>query len=207
MDKNLNNLFVISSPSGGGKSSLIEALLSEPNAQNLSLSISFTTRLKRSTEKDGKNYYFIDRKEFEKKINNNDFLEYAEVFNNFYGTERQKTEKILKSKDLLLELDWQGAFNIKEKFIETKNIFLIPPSFGDLKKRLKNRGTESNESIEMRLSVAKEEISKHSSYDYLVLNDNFEFALEDLKKIVLNKVSVEDFESRVTDKLLNKLLD
>ena len=81
MDKNLNNLFVISSPSGGGKSSLIEALLSEPNAQNLSLSISFTTRLKRSTEEDGKNYYFIDRKEFEKKINNNDFLEYAEVFN------------------------------------------------------------------------------------------------------------------------------
>ena len=139
MDKNLNNLFVISSPSGGGKSSLIEALLSEPNAQNLSLSISFTTRLKRSTEEDGKNYYFIDRKEFEKKINNNDFLEYAEVFNNFYGTERQKTEKILKSKDLLLELDWQGAFNIKEKFIETKNIFLIPPSFDDLKKRLKNR--------------------------------------------------------------------
>ena len=127
MDKNLNNLFVISSPSGGGKSSLIEALLSEPNAQNLSLSISFTTRLKRSTEEDGKNYYFIDRKEFEKKINNNDFLEYAEVFNNFYGTERQKAEKILKSKDLLLELDWQGASNIKEKFIETKNIFLIPP--------------------------------------------------------------------------------
>ena len=207
MDKNLNNLFVISSPSGGGKSSLIEALLSEPNAQNLSLSISFTTRLKRSTEEDGKNYYFIDRKEFEKKINNNDFLEYAEVFNNFYGTERQKTKKILKSKDLLLELDWQGAFNIKEKFIETKNIFLIPPSFDDLKKRLKNRGTESNESIEMRLSAAKEEISKHCSYDYLVLNDNFEFALEDLKKIVLNKVSAEDFESRVTDKLLNKLLD
>lgn len=207
MDKNLNNLFVISSPSGGGKSSLIEALLSEPNAQNLSLSISFTTRLKRSTEKEGKNYYFIDRKEFEKKINNNDFLEYAVVFNNFYGTERQITEKILKSKDLLLELDWQGAFNIKEKFIKTKNIFLIPPSFDDLKKRLKNRGTESNESIEMRLSAAKEEISKHSSYDYLVLNDNFEFALEDLKKIVLNKVSVKDFESRVTDKLLNKLLD
>ena len=207
MDKNLNNLFVISSPSGGGKSSLIEALLSEPNAQNLSLSISFTTRLKRSTEKEGKNYYFIDRKEFEKKINNNDFLEYAVVFNNFYGTERQITEKILKSKDLLLELDWQGAFNIKEKFIKTKNIFLIPPSFDDLKKRLKNRGTESNESIEMRLSAAKEEISKYSSYDYLVLNDNFEFALEDLKKIVLNKVSVKDFESRVTDKLLNKLLD
>ena len=207
MDKNLNNLFVISSPSGGGKSSLIEALLSEPNAQNLSLSISFTTRLKRSTEKEGKNYYFIDRKEFEKKINNNDFLEYAVVFNNFYGTERQITEKILKSKDLLLELDWQGAFNIKEKFIKTKNIFLIPPSFDDLKKRLKNRGTESNESIEMRLSAAKEEISKHSSYDYLVLNDNFEFALEDLKKIVINKVSVKDFESRVTDKLLNKLLD
>ena len=85
----------------------------------------FTTRLKRSTEKEGKNYYFIDRKEFEKKINNNDFLEYAEVFNNFYGTERQKTEKILKSKDLLLELDWQGA-SLK-KIYWNKKYFLIPP--------------------------------------------------------------------------------
>ena len=98
MDKNLNNLFVISSPSGGGKSSLIEALLSDPNAKRLSLSISFTTRSRRSNEKNGKNYYFVNSDEFKKKIKNNDFLESAEVFKNFYGTDKKITEELLKTR-------------------------------------------------------------------------------------------------------------
>ena len=102
MDKNLNNLFVISSPSGGGKSSLIEALLSDPSAEKLSLSISFTTRTKRSNEKNGKSYYFINIDEFKKKIKNNDFLESAEVFKNFYGTDKKITEELLKTRDILL---------------------------------------------------------------------------------------------------------
>lgn len=207
MDKNLNNLFVISSPSGGGKSSLIEALLSDPNAKKLSLSISFTTRMKRSNEKNGKNYYFIDNNEFKKKIKNNDFLESAEVFKNFYGTDKKTTEEILKTKDLLLELDWQGAFNIKKQFASVKNIFLIPPSYNILKSRLKNRGTESEESIIMRLSAAKEEISKYPFYDFLVLNDDFENALSDLKNIILKKTSKKEFKTRVSENLLKNLLD
>ena len=207
MDKNLNNLFVISSPSGGGKSSLIEALLSDPNAKKLSLSISFTTRMKRSNEKNGKNYYFIDNNEFKKKINNNDFLESAEVFKNFYGTDKKTTEEILKTKDLLLELDWQGAFNIKKQFTSVKNIFLIPPSYNILKSRLKKRGTESEDSIIMRLSAAKEEISKYPFYDFLVLNDDFENALSDLKNIILKKTFKKEFKTRVSENLLKNLLD
>ena len=207
MDKNLNNLFVISSPSGGGKSSLIEALLSDPNAKKLSLSISFTTRMKRSNEKNGKNYYFIDDNEFKKKIKNNDFLESAEVFKNFYGTDKKTTEEMLKTKDLLLELDWQGAFNIKKQFTSVKNIFLIPPSFNILKSRLKKRGTESEDSIIMRLSAAKEEISKYPFYDFLVLNDDFEKALSDLKNIILKKTSKKEFKTRVSENLLKNLLD
>ncbi len=207
MDKNLNNLFVISSPSGGGKSSLIEALLSDPSAEKLSLSISFTTRTKRSNEKNGKNYYFIDIDEFKKKIKNNDFLESAEVFKNFYGTDKKITEELLKTRDILLELDWQGAFNIKEKFTSVKNIFLIPPSYNILRSRLEKRGTESEESITMRLSAAKEEISKYPFYDYLVLNDDFENALSDLKNIILEKTSKKEFKTRVTENLLKNLLD
>ena len=207
MDKNLNNLFVISSPSGGGKSSLIEALLSDPSAEKLSLSISFTTRTKRSNEKNGKNYYFIDIDEFKKKIKNNDFLESAKVFKNFYGTDKKITEELLKTRDILLELDWQGAFNIKEKFTSVKNIFLIPPSYNILRSRLEKRGTESEESITMRLSAAKEEISKYPFYDYLVLNDDFENALSDLKNIILEKTSKKEFKTRVTENLLKNLLD
>ena len=207
MDKNLNNLFVISSPSGGGKSSLIEALLSDPYAKGLSLSISFTTRRKRSNEKNGKNYYFVNSDEFKKKIKNNDFLEFAEVFKNFYGTDKKITEELLKTRDLLLELDWQGAFNIKEQFNSVKNIFLIPPSYNILRNRLEKRGTESEESITMRLSAAKEEISKYPFYDYLVLNDDFENALTDLKTIILKKTSKQDFKTRVSEKLLKNLLD
>ena len=207
MDKNLNNLFVISSPSGGGKSSLIEALLSDPSAEKLSLSISFTTRTKRSNEKNGKSYYFINIDEFKKKIKNNDFLESAEVFKNFYGTDKKVTEELLKTRDILLELDWQGAFNIKEKFTSVKNIFLIPPSYNILRSRLEKRGTESEESITMRLSAAKEEISKYPFYDYLVLNDDFENALSDLKNIILEKTSKKEFKTRVTENLLKNLLD
>ena len=163
--------------------------------------------MKRSNERNGKNYYFIDNNEFKKKIKNNDFLESAEVFKNFYGTDKKTTEEILKTKDLLLELDWQGAFNIKKQFTSVKNIFLIPPSYNILKSRLKKRGTESEDSIIMRLSAAKEEISKYPFYDFLVLNDDFENALSDLKNIILKKTSKKEFKTRVSENLLKNLLD
>ena len=124
-----------------------------------------------------------------------------------YGTDKKITEELLKTRDLLLELDWQGAFNIKEQFNSVKNIFLIPPSYNILRNRLEKRGTESEESITMRLSAAKEEISKYPFYDYLVLNDDFENALTDLKTIILKKTSKQDFKTRVSEKLLKNLLD
>lgn len=207
MDKNLNNIFVISSPSGGGKSSLIEALLSDERAEKIKLSVSFTTREIRSSEKNQKDYIFIKEDEFMKKIDDGDFIEYAKVFGNFYGTDRLLTEKILKSKDILLELDWQGAFSIKKNFKNVVSVFLIPPSYKDLEKRLSTRGTESDRSMNLRLSAAKDEISKYKSYDYLILNDNFESALKDFKTIIFEKKSPSEFKTRVTSDLLRKLLD
>ena len=207
MDKNLNNIFVISSPSGGGKSSLIEALLSDERAEKIKLSVSFTTREIRSSEKNQKDYIFIKEDEFMKKIDGGDFIEYAKVFGNFYGTDRLLTEKILKSKDILLELDWQGAFSIKKNFKNVVSVFLIPPSYKDLEKRLSTRGTESDRSMNLRLSAAKDEISKYKSYDYLILNDNFESALKDFKTIIFEKKSPSEFKTRVTSDLLRKLLD
>ena len=207
MDKNLNNIFVISSPSGGGKSSLIEALLSDERAEKIKLSVSFTTREIRSSEKNQKDYIFIKEDEFMKKIDDGDFIEYAKVFGNFYGTDRLLTEKILKSKDILLELDWQGAFSIKKNFKNVVSVFLIPPSYKDLEKRLSTRGTESDRSMNLRLSAAKDEISKYKSYDYLILNDNFKSALKDFKTIIFEKKSPSEFKTRVTSDLLRKLLD
>ena len=207
MDKNLNNIFVISSPSGGGKSSLIEALLSDERAEKIKLSVSFTTREIRSSEKNQKDYIFIKEDEFMKKIDDGDFIEYAKVFGNFYGTDRLLTEKILKSKDILLELDWQGAFSIKKNFKNVVSVFLIPPSYKDLEKRLSTRGTESDRSMNLRLSAAKDEISKYKSYDYLILNDNFNSALKDFKTIIFEKKSPSEFKTRVTSDLLRKLLD
>ena len=207
MDKNLNNIFVISSPSGGGKSSLIEALLSDERAEKIKLSVSFTTREIRSSEKNQKDYIFIKEDEFMKKIDNGDFIEYAKVFGNFYGTDKLLTEKILKSKDILLELDWQGAFSIKKTFKNVVSVFLIPPSYKDLEKRLSTRGTESDRSMNLRLSAAKDEISKYKSYDYLILNDNFNSALKDFKTIIFEKKSPSEFKTRVTSDLLRKLLD
>ena len=207
MDKNLNNIFVISSPSGGGKSSLIEALLSDERAEEIKLSVSFTTREIRSSEKNQKDYIFIKEDEFTKKINDGDFIEYAKVFGNFYGTDKLLTERILKSKDILLELDWQGAFSIKKTFNNVVSVFLIPPSYKDLEKRLSNRGTESDRSMNLRLSAAKDEISRYKFYDYLILNDNFESALKDFKTIIFEKKSPSEFKTRVTNDLLRKLLD
>ena len=207
MDKNLNNIFVISSPSGGGKSSLIEALLSDERAEKIKLSVSFTTREIRSSEKNQKDYIFIKEDEFMKKIDDGDFIEYAKVFGNFYGTDKLLTEKILKSKDILLELDWQGAFSLKKTFKNVISVFLITPSYKDLEKRLSTRGTESDRSMNLRLSAAKDEISKYKSYDYLILNDNFESALKDFKTIIFEKKSPSEFKTRVTSDLLRKLLD
>ena len=207
MDKQNINIFVISSPSGGGKTSLIKKLLEDPRSEGTVLSISHTTREKRLNEKDGVDYFFTDKKSFEDKIKNNDFLEYATVFDNYYGTSQETVNTLVsQGKTVILELDWQGAKQVKSK-IPCYLIFLLPPSIDDLKKRLIDRNLDESEIIEKRIKEAKSEISNSKIYDFLILNDNFEMALQDLKSIILGRCDPRDFVKRMTSSHVKKLLE
>ena len=207
MDKQNINIFVISSPSGGGKTSLIKKLLEDPRSEGTVLSISHTTRKKRLNEKDGVDYFFTDKKSFEDKIKKNDFLEYATVFDNYYGTSEETVNTLVsQGKKVILELDWQGAKQVKSK-IPCYLIFLLPPSIDDLKKRLIDRNLDESEIIEKRINEAKNEISNSEIYDFLILNDNFEMALQDLKSIILDRCDPKDFVKRMTFSHVKKLLE
>ena len=207
MDKQNINIFVISSPSGGGKTSLIKKLLKDPRSEGTVLSISHTTREKRLNEKDGVDYFFTDKKSFEDKIKKNDFLEYATVFDNYYGTSQETVNtQVSQGKTVILELDWQGAKQVKSK-IPCYLIFLLPPSIDDLKKRLIDRNLDESEIIEKRIKEAKNEISNSKIYDFLILNDNFEMALQDLKSIILGRCDPSDFVKRMTSSHVKKLLE
>ena len=178
-------LIVIAAPSGTGKTSLIEALLKDSTDMKFNLSISYTTRKKRINEKDGESYLFIDKKEFERMLENKDFLEHAEVFGNFYGTSKSWVEELLKEgRNILLELDWQGAVQVKSAYPSAVTIFILPPSYKDLELRLIERDLDKKIVIEKRLAEAKKEIEQGQSFDFLVVNDEFEKALRDLKYIV-----------------------
>ena len=207
MDKQNINIFVISSPSGGGKTSLIKKLLEDPRSEGTVLSISHTTREKRLNEKDGVDYFFTDKKSFEDKIKKNDFLEYATVFDNYYGTSQETVNTLVsQGKTVILELDWQGAKQVKSK-VPCYLIFLLPPSIDDLKKRLIDRNLDESEIIEKRINEAKNEISNSEIYDFLILNDNFEMALQDLKSIILDRCDSKDFVNRMTSSHVKKLLE
>jgi len=207
MDKQNLNIFVISSPSGGGKTSLIKKLLEDPRSAGTVLSISHTTREKRLNEKEGVDYFFTDKKSFEDKIKKNVFLEHATVFDNYYGTSQEKVNTFIsQGKDVILELDWQGAMQVKSK-IDCYLIFLLPPSIDDLKKRLIDRNLDENEIIEKRINKAKSEISNSGIYDFLILNDKFETALKDLKSIILDRCDPKDFLERITSSHVKKLLE
>ena len=207
MDKQNLNIFVISSPSGGGKTSLIKKLLEDPRSAGTVLSISHTTREKRLNEKEGVDYFFTDKKSFEDKIKKNVFLEHATVFDNYYGTSQEKVNTFIsQGKDVILELDWQGAMQVKSK-IDCYLIFLLPPSIDDLKKRLIDRNLDENEIIEKRINEAKSEISNSGIYDFLILNDKFDTALKDLKSIILDRCDPKDFLERITSSHVKKLLE
>ena len=207
MDKQNINIFVISSPSGGGKTSLIKKLLEDPRSEGTFLSISHTTREKRLNEKDGVDYFFTDKKSFEDKIKKNDFLEYATVFDNYYGTSQETVNTLVsQDKTVILELDWQGAMQVKSK-IPCYLIFLLPPSIDDLKKRLIDRNLDESEIIKKRINEAKNEISNSEIYDFLILNDKFETALQDLKSIILDRCDPKDFVKRMTSSHVKKLLE
>ena len=207
MPENLHKLFVISSPSGGGKTSLINKLFEDSRSTNFEKSISDTSRKKRQGDLEGKDYYFLSEKDFKDKINKEEYVEYAIVFGNFYGTSKEEIKTKYNNSNLILELDWQGAYAVKELFDDAKLIFLVPPSLDDLKQRLIKRNLDSSQEIENRLSEAKKEISKSEMYDYLVLNDDFDKAFEDLSQILFEGISPIDFNSRASKDLIKRLVE
>lgn len=176
-------VFVISAPSGSGKSTLVGELLKKN--LNLLFSISYTTRLPRGKEKPGQNYYYISREEFERRIAQDEFLEYAEVFGNYYGTHRSVLDQArAQGKDLVLDIDVQGARQLKSRIPDAVSIFILAPSRKILEQRLRDRGEDSDEVIRRRLREAAEEIRNYAFYDYIVVNREVEIAVDTLASIV-----------------------
>jgi guanylate kinase len=176
-------LFIVSAPSGAGKTSLVAALLqADPR---LVVSVSHTTRSRRSTEADGVAYHFVSTNQFRAMIQRGEFLEYAEVFGNYYGTSAAAVSELLAAgRDVILEIDWQGAEQVRRRFPETVSIFILPPSRATLTQRLRSRGQDAEETIRARTAKAVEEIAHHGAYDYLVINDDFDTALGELQHII-----------------------
>jgi guanylate kinase len=176
-------LFVIAAPSGAGKTSLVRALMQRRPA--LRFSISYTTRQQRPTERDAHDYFFVDKPEFERMVAAGEFLEHARVFDNYYGTSRKQVERLLEEgQDVLLEIDWQGAQQIRLALPECRTIFVLPPSREALEQRLRGRGTDSDEVIARRLRDSLADLSHWNEFDYIVINDDFTRATEDLQAIV-----------------------
>lgn len=177
------NLYVVAAPSGAGKTSLVKALVE--SMPGITVSISHTTRQKRPGEIDGVNYHFIDQAEFQRMIDHQDFLEHAIIFDNLYGTSKSWVEQTLASgKDVILEIDWQGHQQIKQLFSSSIGIFILPPSMKILEERLVKRNQDKPETIEKRLADAKETLSHMSEFDYVIVNDEFDTAQNELKIII-----------------------
>jgi len=176
-------IYIIAAPSGAGKTSLVRVLCESIN--NLNISISYTTRTPRTNEQAGQDYHFVDVGTFHSMMSNNQLLEHAEVFGNFYGTSRQLVEvQQNKGKDIILELDWQGAQQIRKQIPQAISIFILPPSRNELRRRLESRGTDSKEIIAHRMAKAASEISHYHEFDYIVVNNQFDVALVELQAII-----------------------
>ncbi len=182
--KQENFILIISSPSGAGKTSLSRQLLKEDS--RLCLSVSATTRKIRPGEIDGKDYHFINMEQYESMLANNEFLEHAKVFDNYYGSPKKAVmDKLKEGKDILFDVDWQGAQTLKEKLGPlVVSIFILPPSLSELKRRLKNRAQDPDEVINLRMERAKAEISKYGLYDYVLINKDFDKTLARISSII-----------------------
>lgn len=199
-------LYVVSAPSGAGKTSLLKQLIQE--MENVETSISHTTRVMRSGELDGVDYHFVDQAKFKQLIFESAFFEHAEVFGNFYGTSKASIQEQLNSGvDVILEIDWQGARQIREQLPQSCSIFILPPSKEALHERLQGRGQDDNEVIERRMEAAQGEMSHYTEYDYLVINDDFSLAVSELKAIMIAKRQKLAFQQQKYAHLLSNLLD
>ena len=198
------NIFIISAPSGAGKSSLIEGLIAKDNA--IKKSISVTTRQPRSGEQNGQHYFFTSEADFQTRINDGEFLEYALVHGNWYGTSKALVEKELgKQNDLILEIDYQGAQAVRERFPSSISIFILPPNKTVLRSRLEKRNTDDIATIEQRLNAASNEISHISDYQYVIINNNFDEALAELVAVV--KTSRLSIGYREAEEIINNFIE
>ena len=198
-------LFVVSAASGTGKTSLVKALLDR--VTNLHVSVSHTTRGQRPGELDGVHYHFTEKDSFLALVEQGGFIEYAEVFGNYYGTAQATVkEQLAKGHDVLLEIDWQGAQQVRKLFPDSKQIFILPPSQFDLRQRLSNRVTDSVDVIERRLGCAVEDMQQYVNFDYVIINDDFNKALHDLESVIIaNRLVITQQASR-HQKMISELI-
>jgi guanylate kinase len=177
------NLFAVAAPSGAGKSSLVKALLELDS--HLAVSVSHTTRAPRGQEHDGREYWFVDEPAFRTMAERGEFFEWAQVHGNLYGTSRKAIEqRLADGQDIVLEIDWQGALQIKQLFAHTVLIFILPPSWDELRQRLQRRGEDGPETITQRMLNAREEVAQARHFDFVIINSLFETAVFDLKTVV-----------------------
>jgi guanylate kinase len=182
------NLFILSAPSGAGKSSLIKALLSQDSSRAMQVSVSHTTRNSRPGEHDGEHYHFISVQQFKQQIAKNEFYEHAEVFGNYYGTSETAIDlQLAQGIDVFLDIDWQGAQQVRLKKPDVTTIFISPPSKKELENRLNKRGQDSEKIIQSRMAQAQAECSHYNEFDYIIVNDDFDQALSELTTIVNNQ--------------------
>ncbi|GAA66067.1 MULTISPECIES: guanylate kinase [Pseudoalteromonas] len=205
MAQTRGNLFILSAPSGAGKSSLINALLKKH--ADMKVSVSHTTRAPRPGEENGVHYHFVSTDEFKALIAKDDFFEWAQVFDNYYGTSKQAIESQLDAGiDVFLDIDWQGAQQVRKIMPSVQTIFILPPSKEELEQRLNNRGQDSAEVIASRMAKAQSETSHYNEYDFVIVNDDFESALADIEMIVMaQRLTLKAQEDR-HQVLLNSLL-
>ncbi|MGZ4957801.1 MAG: guanylate kinase [Methylomonas sp.] len=199
-------LYIISAPSGAGKTSLVKQLLAQ--TEKLAVSVSHTTRAMRAGEQHGVDYFFVSVDSFKDMIEHQAFLEHAQVFDNFYGTAQRSVEdNLAQGLDVILEIDWQGAQQVRRMLPDAVSIFILPPSIEVLRQRLQNRGQDPDEVIARRMRDAVTEMSHYPEFDYLIVNDDFNTALNQLKSIVIANRLLQNRQQQLLEPLLQNLLN